>query len=492
MLQQSLKKNLLQLSLVVLSGSGLLVFVIYKAYNLSFTHDESYTYLHYVHQGFMDIISYKTPYTNNHILNTVFMKYSEVFFGNSEIALRLPNIAAFIVYSTFATLLLYKHCPKLLLPCYLLLVLNPYLLDFFGLARGYGLSIGFLLMSIYYLSLYFSTKQNKHLILFNIGAFLAVMSNFSLLNYYVAALIVYNVVAYILAKFSSLNENNTYHFYKFNKINLISVLLSGMVLYEPLRRISKKSLLDFGGKKGIMADTVASSIDDLFYETHVTESYVIILKALVLVVAICPLTLFIVKFIKKEKEFFKENVTLMVVNLTLWMIVLITLIQHVVLGNDFYVHRFALFLYPIFILNFIFVISYFYNKGFGKTGLLVGYVLAILLSVNLSQNRSLIYFKDWKYDQDTKLVMHQLIKEHEKEPHKQIRLGISWLFEPTTNFYRYTWNLNWMNPTHRRGISVYDDYLYFFKTDAESSLLTNKAVLFSNEKTGVFLVKNED
>ena len=490
MLQQLLKKKLLQLSLIVLSGSGLLVFVIYKANNLSFTHDESYTYLHYVHQGFMDIVSYKTAYTNNHILNTVLIKYCEVFFGNSEIALRLPNILAFIIYSTFATLLLYKHCPKLLLPCYLLLVLNPYLLDFFALARGYGLSIAFLLMSSYYLSIYFNTKQSKHVILFNVGAFLAVMSNFSLLNYYVAALIVYNIVAYVLVKYSTWNENTTYHFYKLNKINLISVLLSGMVLYEPLRRISKKSLLDFGGKKGFMADTVASSIDDLFYEMHVTELYVIILKTVVLVVSIYTLVLLIVKFIKKENEFFKENTTLMIINLTLCTIVLITLIQHVVLGNDFYVHRFALFLYPLFILNLIFVIIYFYNKGFGKTSLLAGYVLAILLSVNLFKNHSLIYFKDWKYDQDTKLVMLQLVEEHDKLPHKQIRLGISWLFEPSTNFYRYTWKLNWMNPTHRRGISVYDDYLYFFKADAEPYLLKSKTVLFFNEKTGVFLLKN--
>ncbi len=492
MLQQSLKKNLLQLSLVVLSGSGLLVFVIYKAYNLSFTHDESYSYLHYVHQGFMDIISYKTPYTNNHILNTVFMKYCEAFFGNSEIALRLPNIAAFIIYSSYATLLVYKQFPKLLFPCYLLLVFNPYLLDFFALARGYGLSIGFLLMSIYYLSIHFTTKQNKHLILFNVGSFLAVMSNFSLLNYYVAALVVYNVILYITTKFNKLNEKKSYHFYKLNKINLISILLLGMVLYEPLRRISKKGMLDFGGKKGVMEDTIGSLIDDLFYEAAVTELYVIILKSLILIVTGYSLVLFIVKFIKKEKAFFSENVTLMIVNLTLLTIVLITLLQHVVLGNDFYVHRFALFLYPLFILNLIFLIRYFYNKGLKWANVSFSYLLVILLINNLFKNHNSAYFKDWKYDQATKQVMQQLIIEHGKFPNKQMRLGINWLFEPSTNFYRYTWDLKWLNPTHRKGISTYDDYFYIFKTDKESSLAANKLVLFSNEQTGSVLIKNRD
>ena len=55
------KKNPLQLSLVLLSGLGIVWYIIYKASTTSYTHDESYTYTHYVHQGFMDIVSYKTP-----------------------------------------------------------------------------------------------------------------------------------------------------------------------------------------------------------------------------------------------------------------------------------------------------------------------------------------------------------------------------------------------------------------------------------------------
>ena len=273
------KKIPLQLSLVLLSGLGIVWYIIYKASHTSFTHDESYTYTHYVHQGFMDIVSYKTPYTNNHILNTVLMKYCELLFGSSELSLRLPNILAFILYSIFIILLLYKYIPKLMFPFYLLMVLNPHLLDFFALARGYGLSFAFLLMSLYYLSLYFTSKQNKHLILFNVGAFLAVMSNFSLLNYYVAALIVYNIVSYVVLKIDS--TSNNYHFYKQNKINIVSVILSGMVLYEPLRRISKMSLLDFGGKNGFLEDTVGTAIYSFFYEMYVTPFWETIFKVFI-------------------------------------------------------------------------------------------------------------------------------------------------------------------------------------------------------------------
>lgn len=490
MSQPFYKKSSLQLSLVVLSGLALLWYIIYKASHTSFTHDESYTYTHYVHQEFMAIISYKTPYTNNHILNTVLMKYCEVFFGNSELSLRLPNILAFVVYSIFSALLFYKYSPKLILPFYLLMVLNPYLLDFFALARGYGLSIAFLVMSLYYLSSYFTAKQNKHLILFNVGAFLAVMSNFSLLNYYVAALIVYNIVLYFLSKLDSIN--NPYQFYKQNKINLIAFVISGMVLYEPLRRISKMSLLDFGGKNGFLEDTVSTAVYSLFYEMDVPDFYMAIVKTMIVLVTVCILILLIWQVIKKNVAFFKFHMSLVHIHLILMSIVVITIMQHLILGNDYYIHRFALFFYPLFMLNFIFLIIYFYHQGHKKVVVLVGTLLAGLLIFNFYTNYNLKYYKDWRYDSDTKLVMQKLVSEHEKVLDKQIRLGINWLFEPSTNFYRYTWNLNWLNPTHRKGISKYDDYLYILKIDREFDSLAYKPMLHINEQSWAVLLKNKD
>ncbi len=481
------KKIPLQLSLVLLSGLGIVWYIIYKASTTSYTHDESYTYTHYVHQGFMDIVSYKTPYTNNHILNTVLMKYCELLFGSSELSLRLPNILAFILYSIFIILLLYKYIRKLMFPFYLLMVLNPHLLDFFALARGYGLSFAFLLMSLYYLSLYFTSKQNKHLILFNVGAFLAVMSNFSLLNYYVAALIVYNIVSYIVLKIDS--TSNNYHFYKQNKINIVSVILFGMVLYEPLRRISKMSLLDFGGKNGFMEDTVGTAIYSFFYEMYVPPFLENIFK--VFIVSVVALTLIIIlkAIVQRNITLFNAHISLVLINLILIAIVAITIAQHLILGNDYYIHRFALFFYPIFILNFIFLLNYFFELS-KTTSVSISYLCASLALFNIYINHNTAFYKDWKIDSDVKSMMQNLVLEHEKYPNKNIRLGINWLFEPGVNFYRYTWDLKWLNPAHRRGISKYDDYFYILNTDKEYMDLSNKPLVYKNEQTGAVLLKN--
>lgn len=481
------KKITFQLSLVVVFGLVLLFYISYKAYHLSFTHDEAYTYTHYVHQGFMDIISYKTPYTNNHILNTVLTKYSEVFFGSSEFALRLPNILAFILYSVFSVLLVYKYCPKLILPFYLLMVLNPHLLDFFALSRGYGLSISFLVMSLYYLNLYFTSKQNKHLVLFNIGAFLAALSNFSLLNYYVSALIVYNIVSYTILKTGS--SSSTYQFYKQNKINIISVILTGAVLYEPLRRISKMSLLDFGGKNGFLEDTVGTAIYSFFYEMYVSPFYETVLKIFILSIVGISAALIIKHTFQKNMTFFKSHSSLVLINLVLLAIVVTTIMQHLILGNDYYIHRFALFFYPIFILNFVFLIDYFLQSY--KTSIIsISYLCAFFTLLNIYMNHNTVSYKDWKIDSGVKSMMEKLVLEHNKNPNKQIRLGINWLFEPGVNFYRYTWDLNWLNPAHRRGISQYDDYFYILDIDKEFELLSSKPAICKDNVSGAILIKN--
>ena len=178
--------------LFILTGLIIFAYIATKATVSSFTHDESFSYLRYVSHSFMDLVSNKDAYTNNHILNTLCMKYSEMVFGNSALALRLPNLLLLIVFFVYAYLLLRNLNPVIGLCIFILMATNTALVDFFGLARGYGLSIGFMTMSLYALVHSFNEKRTRNLILFNIGTLLAIFSNFTLLTFYVAALVVYN------------------------------------------------------------------------------------------------------------------------------------------------------------------------------------------------------------------------------------------------------------------------------------------------------------
>jgi hypothetical protein len=54
--------------IIALIGLSILSLIAAKAYHTSFTHDESFSYLHYIPESFMDILAFKDSYTNNHIL----------------------------------------------------------------------------------------------------------------------------------------------------------------------------------------------------------------------------------------------------------------------------------------------------------------------------------------------------------------------------------------------------------------------------------------
>lgn len=76
----------------------ILFFLIAKeAIVLPLTHDEGNT-IHCSTTPFWDIITFKDPVPNNHILNTLFIKFNQLLFGDSLTVARLHNILSFIPF----------------------------------------------------------------------------------------------------------------------------------------------------------------------------------------------------------------------------------------------------------------------------------------------------------------------------------------------------------------------------------------------------------
>ena len=84
-------------------------------------------------------------------------------FGNHSLFIaRLPNIIAFVVYAYFA----YRFADHLLyffsgMALFILLLFNPFVLEFFSLARGYGLAMAFELGSLFYLMIFSNALEWK-------------------------------------------------------------------------------------------------------------------------------------------------------------------------------------------------------------------------------------------------------------------------------------------------------------------------------------------
>jgi hypothetical protein len=123
----------------------------YRAATTGITYDEAETYIRYVVRsghadggaafGFLSL-----QRANNHPLNTLLIDVTTLFFPYRELAIRLPNLLMFAVYLWSAVAVSHRFVTRPLV--FGLLALNPMLDEFFGLARGYGLAAGVVLMAL--------------------------------------------------------------------------------------------------------------------------------------------------------------------------------------------------------------------------------------------------------------------------------------------------------------------------------------------------------
>lgn len=476
----------------VATGLATFLFVLYKAVTSSFTHDESFTTLHFFPQGELDIMLYRHPFTsvitNNHILNTLLMKLSESIFGLSEWALRLPNVLALVPYLFFG----YKLCRRLpaawmQLAGLLILMANPYLLDFFGVARGYGLSIGNMVASLYFLLVYAKTPGGNRLLGFHLFGILAVMSNFALLNYYVAAL----GCLYVLPFWKTNGWPREFVTnWRLHLWNLLALVILTVLIYEPFRIILEHNTVSFGGKEGFFANTVRSIVARSLYEIELPSFWVTAIGLLACLTVVLPAGLILWKWIKRDTDFFQQHTALAVTNTIAWLIPLMTIVQHHLFGQDYLEERFAIFLYPVFALNLILLCGWLWTLSGTRpfaTGLLAGYAGAWTLITIFNLNVS--YTLNWKYDKDTKDVMI-LLKDHQPEDGSSRKIGVFHQLEPTMNLYRRWWEMYWIEEFNREPPQAENDFIFTEQQELDAlGLSEGREVLFRSPDTGMVLVK---
>jgi hypothetical protein len=74
---------------------------------------------------------------------------------------------------------------------------------------------------------------------------------------------------------------------------------------------------------------------------------------------------------------------------------------------------------------------------------------------------------EWRYDAGTKRIVRLLRERHAAEPGRRVRLGVTWLLEPSFNFYRQMYDLKWLAPMTRAGPDgEYDYYVVLPQDDA--------------------------
>ncbi len=476
-------KNNYPFYIVSFLGLILISYTSFRAATLSFTHDESATFLWFVHHSYIQIISYHLASANNHMLNTLAIKLFTNVFPDIDFFIRLPNLLAHLAYIIFSVLILKRFKNKIILIFgFILINFNPYMLDFFSLARGYGLALAFVLASIYFLLEYIEQGKKKNIYLSLAMSSMAVLSHFVHIHFFIALILVFSIIHIT----DSLNPGKEYRgkIKKILKTNIpvliISILLT-IILFEPIRKLSKSNELYGHGSRSFYHNTLVSFINGIKYNQDYGPWFIKITAIVIIFFVFAVLIITAFYLIKNKTKLRNSHATIFITLLISPAIS--SILQHHLLGSQFITYRLTLFFFPI--LGFT-IISFLnsckrVNIRPYLSILLVIISLAFLYHTLKCANSK--YVSEWKYDANTKNMIFELEETaNNKLQDQKVKLGINWLFEPTINFYRTTRNLNWLEEVTREGIQGEYDYYYIF--NEQLSALSNPEIIQEYKLSG--------
>lgn len=473
--------ELIKLGVFLLISIFLLSFDVYKSANASFTWDESYTYTHYINSDYYDILTYKyTEEANNHILNTILSKFSASIGEPNEFYLRLPNILAHILYLFCIYKLIKNFSLIYFVSAIILLNFNPYLLDFFQLSRGYGLGISFSIAAIYNYTRYIEFRQTKFHIISNCFLILACLSNFTFITLFLVFALIHNLFEFYIEK----EKINFRNFIKINSVIIFFSFLCGLLIYLPLKKLVTNNKLTEGGTEGFWQETINSLLHSIAYERPYEEYLTALFKVLIIVFTI----LFIHYSFAQKQEKSPERKKNLVVG---WIILLLFITieaQHYILGTNYLKTRFALFLYPIFMLMVCFSCSA-EAGGFIKIKRVLLIFLAGIMLTHTIASLNTKWYYEWKYMSvlDAKTILLKI--NTTKNETSSISFGCSWIYHPVLEYYRQTQKLSKIKEIDW-GYNLDNNYFILNQEDLDSIKIKDIEILEYYPTTRNYLVKH--
>lgn len=443
--------------IVIAAGLSLAIFVYVaiRAATLSVTHDEALTYAWHVTGGWWEIITFRTPGLpdNNHVLHTLLCKLSVNIFGLSEFSLRLPTLLGCFIF-----LVGLNYCLRRIVSGWwhvvglLIIALNPYIIDYLGVARGYGLGLGFTLIGLAILldaMVLFPQKIRTSLLPISVFLFMcAALANLSFLLILAASLVVM-ILALMYCK---------------NWLSLLKLLiiLVPFVFYIriPMEVLKERKLFGIGGHSGLWVDTVRSLLNGTTQNGLWLGSASWLLDVgIVFILLVLPYALW--NLFRLHRERF---VSFLVIVTIFSLVIISSLLQHAFFSVALLEGRRGIYLIPLFLLTSL-AVTHLSNANGGRIGVLINSVYLIIISLLIAQGLALMnvkYILDWKYDASSRDAMSIIRSEIDlNRPSKPVRVRVDWIFEPSFNFYRRTMNIEGlMIPLDGTGLDGEADYYY--------------------------------
>lgn len=385
------------------------VYVVLRAWMIPITVDESTTAVIHVHRSVLDTLTYATEANpNNHILNTLGIKLFTSLFGWWPIVVRLPVLIGAALYLWASTMLSKRLSENTWVRLFAFGVLlgNPYLLEFFALARGYGLGSGLMMVALWQGWLFLEENSGRRLRNTVLAAGLAVYANFTLLLFFAPFMVL------LLLSCWQLNPSLSLLWQRGR--SALPVLAAFFALwFIPLQRLSRHPEMKFFTNIATPFDAVADSVKAAIHSyPYFGDDTVLLLTWAVILFSALVWVLAVWRWIKNGWQFASDPKLFLIAILPG---AVITNIAVVALADTHFLQaRLGLFFYPLFALQPGVMASWIWGRWKRAAWVFMAPVI-LFVSINLGRSVNLWTTTEWWFDPGTYIVLEYLKKTYEAE-----------------------------------------------------------------------------
>lgn len=401
-----------QNTLLFIGGCIIACYILLRAYYVDITDDEAWSYYNVKKFWYVETLCSG----NTHWFNFFAIKTALLFGLEKAWQLRWFSVLSGITFLCIA----YKWMKTLedfylKLFAFSFIFLNPFLLEYLTLARGYATGLCFLTISLYFLNKSMTENENRKLALFSLlFAGLSAIANYSFFYFFVAYSAFYFYYFYF---------KNGFSFFKQTRFYIDVVYDLGIVLFV-LRALlfikeCSNDLSEFGGQD-LISSIFGSFIDTLLYSNISLQSTFKFILANLFCVLILWAALFgIIKFKTHTNKLYHFTSVILLGMLSL------TVFNKWCFQVLYPTERTALMFYPLLII----VLVGFFNNAFIKSLFkkIVLYVVSFLLIINFTLNVNFISGYDHSYCMNTKPYFDYLKKIDAKKVGLPIELYFVYL-----------------------------------------------------------------
>lgn len=398
---------------MIIMATCFFIYVLVRAWAIPVTVDECSTVMTHVPRSVIDLLFLQSDANpNNHILNTLLIKFLSGLFGYYPFVVRIPALSGALLYAV-AGFFLSRDIGKYGWAgvfTYMLLLGQPYMLDFFSLARGYSLGLGCMLVAIRFGYVFMQNRSGSDMLYAVLFSGLAVYANFTQVLFFGPfILLLFFQARQFWGSVSNILANAKY---------AVLLLLGWLAMLAiPLKKLSGHSEIANWNRLETLFGSAEWSIEAAIHRNPLLGHSAAHFLAMFAIAFTIGMAYVAIKRWDTNKEGGRTDARAMLVLLLVGMLlanVAVVEITH----TPYLQPRLALLFWPVFALSVgIAVVWYQAYSGHPAWGALVP--LSIVAVVNTIVSANLKEAVEWWHDRDTYVVLEYLRNLQKSENHPQ-------------------------------------------------------------------------